>query len=210
MMWARLSKYSVPAVTAISLLAVASCSSRPDAPLVETQAVSHQSVLYLIGPGDSLNISVYGNPDLSSSVPVRPDGRISMPLVPDLLVSGLTPSQVADKVKVKISEYVKDAAVTVMVTTFKGALDQQIRVVGEAAKPQALQYTDGLTVLDAMIQVGGLTQFAAGNRTILIRHENGKDVEYRVRLDDLLRGGEMSANAPLRPGDTLVIPQSWF
>jgi len=165
---------------------------------------------YLIGPGDSLNIFVWRNPDLSTSVPVRPDGRITIPLVEDLQASGKTPSQLARDIEKVLSRYVKDPLVTVMVTGFVGPYSQQIRVVGEAAKPQALPYRDRMTLLDVMIAVGGLTEFAAGNRARLVRIVDGQQQILELRLDDLLKDGDISANIPMRPGDTLIIPESWF
>lgn len=169
---------------------------------------------YLIGPGDTLQITVRDNPDLSTSVSVRPDGRISMAFVRDLDVASKTPAQVADAIENVLSRQpgapLKTAVVTVVVTGFKGPYTQQIRVVGEAAKPQALQYRQGMTVLDAMIEVGGLTQYAAGNSTVLVRTVNGKEIKYYVRVGDLIRGGDISANVGLLPGDILIIPQSWF
>ena len=165
---------------------------------------------YLIGPGDSLSIFVWRNPDLSTSVPVRPDGRITIPLVEDLQASGKTPTQLARDIEKALAKYVKDPLVTVMVTGFVGPYSQQIRVVGEAAKPQALPYRDRMTLLDVMIAVGGLTEFAAGNRARLIRIVDGKQQVMELRLDDLLKDGDISANIPMLPGDTLIIPESWF
>lgn len=165
---------------------------------------------YLIGPGDSLNIFVWRNPDLSTSVPVRPDGRITIPLVEDLQASGKTPTQLARDIEKALAKYVKDPLVTVMVTGFVGPYSQQIRVVGEAAQPQALPYRDRMTLLDVMIAVGGLTEFAAGNRARLIRIVDGEQQVMELRLDDLLKDGDISANIPMLPGDTLIIPESWF
>ncbi len=165
---------------------------------------------YLIGPGDSLSIFVWRNPDLSMSVPVRPDGRITMPLVEDLQASGKTPSQLARDIERVLAKYVKDPLVTVIVTGFVGPYSQQVRVVGEATQPQALPYREHMTVLDVMIAVGGLTEFAAGNRARLIRVVDGKQQVIRLRLDDLLKDGDITANVPLLPGDTLIIPESWF
>ncbi len=165
---------------------------------------------YLIGPGDSLNIFVWRNPDLSTSVPVRPDGRITIPLVEDLQASGKTPTQLARDIEKALAKYVKDPLVTVMVTGFVGPYSQQIRVVGEATRPQALPYRDRMTLLDVMIAVGGLTEFAAGNRARLIRIVDGEQQVMELRLDDLLKDGDISANIPMLPGDTLIIPESWF
>ena len=169
-----------------------------------------EAPFYLIGPGDSLNIFVWRNPDLSTTVPVRPDGRITIPLVEDLPASGKTPSQLARDIERELAKYVKDPMVTVMVTGFVGPYSQQVRVVGEAAKPQALPYRANMTVLDVMIAVGGLTEFAAGNRARLVRMVDGHQQILELRLDDLLKEGDISANVPMMPGDTLIIPESWF
>ncbi len=169
-----------------------------------------EAPFYLIGPGDSLSIFVWRNPDLSTSVPVRPDGRITIPLVEDLPASGKTPSQLARDIERELAKYVKDPMVTVMVTGFVGPYSQQVRVVGEAARPQALPYRANMTVLDVMIAVGGLTEFAAGNRARLVRTVEGRQEVIELRLDDLLKDGDISANVAMMPGDTLIIPESWF
>ncbi len=171
---------------------------------------AEEAPFYLIGPGDSLNIFVWRNPDLSTSVPVRPDGRITIPLVEDLPASGKTPSQLARDIERELAKYVKDPMVTVMVTGFVGPYSQQVRVVGEAAQPQALPYRANMTVLDVMIAVGGLTEFAAGNRARLVRTVEGRQEIIELRLDDLLKDGDISANVAMMPGDTLIIPESWF
>jgi polysaccharide export outer membrane protein len=193
----------------LALLSVAACSSYDDAPHLE-QGASRPSPVYLIGPGDSLHVFVWGNPDLSETVPVRPDGQITLPLVPAMPIAGKTSVEVAAQIEDELKKYVKNPIVSVMITAFRGPYSQQVRVVGEAAKPQALQYNDGMTVLDVMIQVGGITQFAAGNRAILVRNEGGKETKYQVHLTDLLNDGDLSANVAVLPGDILVIPQSWF
>jgi len=176
----------------------------PVPPPVET------TPFYLIGPGDSLSIFVWRNPDLSTGVTVRPDGRVSFPLVEDLSVTGKTPSQVAREVEVNLGKYVRDPVVTVTVGGFVGPFSQQIRILGEAARPQALSYREHISLLDVMIQVGGLTQFASGNKTKIVRNIDGKQQEFRVRLDDLIKDGDISANVDLLPGDILIIPESWF
>lgn len=165
---------------------------------------------YLIGPGDNINIFVWRNTDLSTSVPVRPDGRVSIPLVEDLQVSGKTPTQLAREIEKALSAYVKDPLVTVIVTGFIGPFYQQVRVVGEAAKPQAIPYRENMTALDVVIAVGGLTEFASGNRTKIIRTVNNEQKEIRVYLDDLIKDGEIEANVDILPGDILIIPESWF
>lgn len=165
---------------------------------------------YIIGPGDNVNIFVWRNPEVSNSVPVRPDGKITTPLVEDLQASGKTPTELAREIEKVLATYIKDPSVTVIVTGFVGPYDQQIRVVGEAAKPQALPYKERMTLLDVMIAVGGLTEFAAGNRTTLVRRVNGEELEYQLRVDDLIQNGDMSANAYMLPGDILIVPESWF
>jgi polysaccharide export outer membrane protein len=165
---------------------------------------------YIIGPGDALKIFVWRNPDLSSDVPVRPDGRISIPLIDDIDCTGKTPTQLAAEIETRLKKFVTDPRVTVIVTSFYGAYEQQVRVVGEAAQPKAIPYKSHMTVLDAMIEVGGLTQFAAGNRATIVRRINGQETTINVHLADLLKDGDVTANMDLRPGDIIIIPQSFF
>lgn len=166
---------------------------------------------YVIGAGDQLGISVYRAPELSvPSLPVRPDGRISMPLIPDIVAAGKTPTQLGNELQEKLKEYVKDPIVTVMVTNFVGPFDRQVRVIGEAADPQAIPYRDHMTLLDVMIAVKGLTKYAAGNSAVIVRKINGKNENIQVHLSDLLKDGDINQNIEMRPGDTLIIPQSWF
>jgi polysaccharide export outer membrane protein len=164
---------------------------------------------YLIGPGDILSVIVWRNPDLSMSVPVRPDGKMSLPLVEDLVAAGKDSTVLAREVERALSKYVRDPVVTIVVTQFGGASSEQVRVVGQAAKPQALPYRESMTLLDVMIAVGGITEFADGNRSNILRTSEGNKL-YRVRLDDLLRKGDISANVAVKPGDVLIIPESWF
>jgi polysaccharide export outer membrane protein len=165
---------------------------------------------YVIGPGDQLQISVWKNPELSTAVPVRPDGRISTPLVTDVVAAGRTPEELGHDIEARLKKYVSDPIVTVIVSSFVGPYSQQVRIVGEASQPKALPYLAHMTVLDAMIASGGLTPFASGNRAKLIRKVNGKDVSTTLRLSDLLKDGDLSANTELQPGDTIIIPQSFF
>ena len=169
-----------------------------------------QNTDYLIGPGDSLEIFVWRNPEVSRTVPVRPDGKISTPLVEDLVAAGKTPTQLARDIERELAKYLKEPLVTIIVANFVGPFSQQIRVVGEAAKPQVLAYRENLSALDVMIAVGGLTEFAAGNDARLIRTVNGEQQQFGVRLDDLVRYGDISANVQMLPGDILIIPESWF
>jgi polysaccharide export outer membrane protein len=164
---------------------------------------------YVIGAGDNLNIIVWRNPELSLSVPVRPDGKVSAPLVDELLAQGKTSSEVARDIEKKLSTYVRDPVVTVIVTSFVGPYSEQIRVVGEAAKPQFLPFKQKMTLLDVMIAVGGLTDFADGNGASILRSADGNK-QYAVRLKDLIKRGDVSANVEMRPGDILIIPQSFF
>ena len=165
---------------------------------------------YIIGPGDSVNIFVWRNPEVSTTVTVRPDGLISTPLVEDVAASGKTPTQLARELEKVLGTYIKDPLVTVIVGGFNGRTDEQIRVVGEATQPRALPYSVDMTLLDVMIAVGGLTDFAAGNQTVLTRRIEGKQVNTIVRLEDLVRDGDISANVDMRPGDILIIPEAWF
>ncbi len=165
---------------------------------------------YIVGPGDSLNIFVWRNPELSQNVTVRPDGRISSPLVEDLLASGKTPNQLAREIETELSRYIRDPLVTVIVGNSEGVFETQVRVVGEATAPQALPYRANMTILDVMISVGGLTDFAAGNRAKVVRTIGGRQLEMGVRLEDLIRDGDMSENVRMAPGDIVVIPEAWF
>lgn len=164
---------------------------------------------YVVGPGDTLNIIVWRNPELSQVVPVRPDGQVSTPLIDGLVAQGKTSAQIARDVEKELGKYVRDPVVTVIVTNFVGPYSEQIRVVGEAAKPQFLPYKQKMTVLDVMIAAGGLTDFADGNRATLVRSAEGNK-RYKVRLDDLIKRGDIGANVDVLPGDILIIPQGWF
>ena len=166
---------------------------------------------YLIGPGDALSVFVYQSPQLSvGSLIVRPDGRISMPLIPDIVAAGKTPTQLSKDIEGRLKEYIKEPNVSVIVNGFQGPLNRQIRVIGEATEPVAIPYRDGMTVLDVMIQTKGLTRYAAGNRAIIERDVAGKRQEIRVRLSDLIKDGDIDQNIAMLPGDTLIIPQSYF
>ena len=164
---------------------------------------------YVVGAGDTLNIIVWRNPELSLSVPVRPDGKVSTPLVDELVAQGKTSVEIARDVEKALSKLVRDPVVTIIVTSFVGPYSEQIRVVGEAAKPQSLPYKLKMTVLDVMISVGGLTDFADGNGASITRASEG-DKRYSVRLKDLIKRGDISANVEMKPGDILIIPQGWF
>jgi len=164
---------------------------------------------YVIGTSDSVQVIVWRNPELSMSVPVRPDGRLTMPLVEDLPALGRTPTELARDIEKELAKYVRDPMVTVIVSGASSPFSEQIRILGEAAKPQAIPYRQNMTILDVMITVGGLTDFADGNKTVLVRGaEQGK--MYTVRINDLIKRGDISANVDMKPGDVLIIPQSWF
>jgi polysaccharide export outer membrane protein len=165
---------------------------------------------YIIGPGDNMEIFVWGNAELSTSAVVRPDGKMSTRLVETIEASGRTPSQLARDIEEIYSEYVKHPVVTVIVNGFAGVPTQQVRVVGEATNPIGIPFRKHMTLLDLMIAVGGITDFAAGNQSVLVRNEDGRLVSYNVRIDDLIRDGDIGANLALHPGDILIIPESWF
>jgi len=198
-------------VFALAIVMVACGSSRPAYKATDVpRGASGESSEYLIGPGDSLQIFVWDHPDLSTGVQVRPDGRISTPLVEDLQAAGRSSTQLARDIEGVLKEYVRTPVVTVIMQGFVGEQAQQIRVVGQAAAPQALQYKQGMTVLDVMIAVGGLSEFAAGNRAKIVRKTADGEVDIKLRLHDLINEGDLEQNIDMLPGDTLVIPQSFF
>lgn len=193
----------------IVLVALLGCAGGGQSPGLASAENASKS-MYRIGPGDQLRIFVWGNPDLSTNVAVRPDGLITTPLVEDVEASGKTPTQLARDMEQRLATYIKSPTVTVTVLEFVGRYTEQIRVVGEAVKPQSLPYRDQMTLLDVMIAVGGLTEFAAGNRAQLIRTIDGKQKQFRLQLDDLIKHGDISANIKMQPGDVLIIPEAWF
>ena len=194
-------------VKAWPALLLAGCAHRLPLPPEEPPAPQGE---YLIGAGDVVNINVWRNPEVSASVPVRPDGKITTPLVEDLQAAGKTSTQLARDVEKALEKYIQQPMATVIVTSFVGPYNQQIRVIGQAAKPQALAYRQGMSLMDVLIAVGGVTDFAAGNKANIIRTVNGTRQSVPVRLQDLLRDGDISANVAVQPGDVLVIPESWF
>jgi polysaccharide biosynthesis/export protein len=203
----RVARYGLMILTGAIVMGCASFSapSYPPAPA----AAATPDYNYIVGPGDSLNIIVWRNPELSLTVPVRPDGKVTTPLVDELVAQGKTSSEIARDVEKALGKYVRDPIVTVIVTGFVGPYSEQIRVVGEAAKPQFLPYKQKMTLLDVMIAVGGLTDFADGNGASILRASEG-DKRYGVRIKDLIKRGDLSANVEMKPGDVLVIPQGWF
>ena len=192
------------------ILSLAACAVFGDDTGYAPQTVEKSQGGYLIGAGDSLQVFVWRSPELSANVKVRPDGRISLPLVEDMPSAGKSPTQLARDIEQVLAKYVQQPVVSVIVSDFVGPFDQQVRVVGEAAKPQAIPYRSQMTLLDLMIAVGGMTDFAAGNRAVLVRRAGDDRQSFRVRLSDLMRDGDVSANVQVAPGDILIIPQSWF
>ncbi|HVY07568.1 MAG TPA: XrtA/PEP-CTERM system exopolysaccharide export protein [Burkholderiales bacterium] len=189
-------------------IALGGCSTAY--PPMARQGAGGSDTPYLIGPGDIVNVVVWRNADLSMNIPVRPDGKISTPLVEDLQASGKTATQLARDIEKVLAKYIQSPVVTVVITAFSGPYSQQVRVIGEAAKPQALAYRENMTLLDVMIAVGGITDFADGNNASILRSGGGKTQRFGVRLIDLVRRGDLSADVAMRPGDILVIPQSFF
>jgi len=209
--WTLAAKIRRPfaALVAGSLLAfVAGCGvfhAYPDAPV----SADTPDRLYKIGPLDTLNVVVWRNPDLSVNVTVRPDGRISIPLVEDVVAAGRNPADLSREIEKSLAKFIRDPVVTVIVSGFQGMSNEQIRIVGEASKPQSVPYRQNTTLLDVMIQAGGLTDFADGNGAVLVRgSEQGK--QYSIRLKDLLKRGDISANVDMKPGDIIIVPQSWY
>lgn len=205
----KVSKWLKLIVSAFAALALFGCATTSDmsAPSSTPQAAAHD---YLIGPGDTVNIIVWRNPEVSMSIPVRPDGKITTPLVEDLGAIGKTSTELARDIEKALAKFIQQPVVTVIVTAFAGPYEEQIRVIGQAAKPQALAYRQGMSLMDVLIAVGGITEFASGNKANIIRMVDGKQLKLNVRLNDLIKDGDISANVPVRPGDVLVIPQSFF
>ncbi len=200
--------YLLLLIVTAGVLLLCSCST---APVVNgANAAPKTTERYIIGPGDSLNIFVRDNPNLSTTVPVRPDGRISIPLVQSITAAGKTPDQLAGDLEKSLSRYIRSPLVTVIVKRFVGAYSQQVRVVGQATTPKSVPYRSGMTLLDVMIDVGGLTKFASGNSAKIIRHlHDGKEQTIPVRIGDLMNG-TIKDNVVMRPGDILIIPESFF
>lgn len=197
------------ALAAACSLALAGCATKAPAPSAAAMAQAAPAD-YLIGPGDAVNIIVWRNPEVSMSVPVRPDGKITTPLVEDLPAAGKTSTELARDIEKALAKFIQQPVVTVVVTGFVGNYGEQIRVIGQAAKPQALAYRRDMSLMDVLIAVGGVTEFASGNKASIIRNVDGRQEKLNVRLDDLIKEGDISANMPMRPGDILVIPESFF
>ncbi len=202
-----------PVLAAVLLSGCAGGGGRPELPPASAQAGRETpSEEYIIGPMDQLNIFVWRNAELSTKVQVRPDGRITVPLINDMPAVGKTPAMLADDLKYALGEYIKDPIVSVIVENFSGTYSQQVRVVGATEKPASIPYRANMTALDAMIAVGGLSEFASGNRARLVRVDkaSGRQREFKVRLGDLLKNGDITANVKLEPGDVIIVPQSMF
>ncbi|WOJ98272.1 polysaccharide export protein [Congregibacter brevis] len=200
----------VARVTGATIFAflVTACGGSPTVPMGER--FNEPDYSYVVGPGDVMEIFVWGNEELSTSAIVRPDGKFTTRLVEDLPASGKTPTELARAIEVAYAEYVRQPVVSVIVNGFVGVPEQQVRVVGEATEPKGVPYTQHMTLLDLMIAVGGMTEFAAGNKSVLVRNSSGQQTSYGLRLDDLLRDGDISANLVLMPGDIVIISESWF
>ena len=208
-----LRRFILLVLTTALVAACASRSSAPELPSASFVAMSEgPGEEYIIGPLDELTVFVWRNPELGAKVQVRPDGRITTPLITDMAAVGKTPTQLADDIKLRLTEYIQDPIVSVIVNNFAGTFSQQVRIVGATEKPASIPYRANMTLLDAIIAVGGLSEYAAGNRAKLIRFDraNGEQTEYPLRLGDLLRKGDSEANVMLSPGDVIIIPESMF
>jgi polysaccharide export outer membrane protein len=210
-------KYCSVIVIAVAVLLAEGCFRGPEYPILPpssrygSKTANPDKFEYLIAPGDSLGIFVWRNPEVSQNVEVRPDGMISTPLVEDLPASGKTPAELARDIEAVLAAYIREPVVTVIVQGGGvGLYSEQIRVIGEAANPMALPYQEDMTLLDVMIVVGGVTEFAAGNKATILRVDDGKPKQFAVYLDDLLKDGDIYANVDMLPGDVLIIPESWF
>ncbi len=204
--------FALIAALAVLTASLAGCAGRkPKHPeLPEATGDAQYATRYRIAPGDTVQIFVWRNPEVSTSVPVRPDGLVSAPLLEELPAAGKTPAELARDIEQELATYLRDPLVTVIVNGFVGTYREQIRVLGEASTPKSLLYQDSMTLLDVMIAVGGLTDFADGNNATLVRIVDGKQEQYRLRIDDLIRTGDIAANVDVRPGDVIIIPEAWF
>lgn len=197
-------------IIAAQVLTGCSSTTLPTATIHSSNTKDINSYRYLIGAGDVLNIFVWRNPEVSGTFTVRPDGMITTSLVEDIPVTGKTPTEVARSIEEILSTYLREPVVTVTVNNFVGPFSEQIRVIGEAAEPQAINYTQHMTLLDVMIVVGGLTEFANGNDAVVVRIEDGVQKQYDIFIEDLIKDGDIQANVDLLPGDIIIIPEAWF
>jgi polysaccharide export outer membrane protein len=207
-------KISVSALACLlGLLGAVAVVAQAQTPAAQAPAAQSaqaaQSPDYIIGPGDEIEVFVWQNPELSVTVPVRPDGKISTPLDEDMVAVGKTPSHLGHDIEMKLSEYVRSPHVNVIVLR-PDSVFSQVKVIGQVAHPQAIAYRQGMTVLDAVLAVGGLTEYAAGNRSRIVRTVDGQEKDIPLRLNALVNGGDMAQNLPLKPGDVLVVPESRF
>lgn len=200
---------ALPLVVLSLPLVLAACASS-QSQIANDQRFPDQDYSYVVGPGDMMEIFVWGNEELTTKGIVRPDGKLTTRLVEDLEASGKTSTQLARDIEKAYAEYVKHPVVSVIVNDFVGLPEQQVRVVGEAGEPRSVPYRKHMTLLDLMIDVGGMTEYASGNKSVLIRTENGVQNSYGLLLDDLLKDGDISANLNLMPGDIIIISESWF
>jgi polysaccharide export outer membrane protein len=196
--------------TVVTVLGCSSNSKLPEATIHPSLTSDINDYRYLIGPGDSVNIFVWRNPELSGSFSVRPDGMITTKLIEDIEVTGRTPTQLARELEEKLSVYINNPRVSVTIGGYVGPFSEQVRVIGEATNPKAVNYKENMTLLDLMISVGGITEFANGNNTQLIRTVDGRQKTYRIFIDDLIRDGDISKNVDILPGDIIIIPEAWF
>jgi polysaccharide export outer membrane protein len=197
-------------ITFVILSGCSSVNTLPTASIHSSETKDISSYKYLIGAGDTLNIFVWRNPEVSGSFTVRPDGMITTSLVEDIPVSGKTPTELAREIETILGTYLRDPIVTVTVNGFVGPFSEQIRIIGEASNPQAINYKQNMTLLDVMIAVGGVTEFANGNKAILVRIEDGQQRQYNIYIDDLIKNGDIIANVDMLPGDIIIIPETWF
>ncbi len=210
----KTSKIALSNLMFLIILSTLGCTSNsdrlPTATTYPSITSSVEDYQYLIGPGDLVSIFVWRNPDISGSYTVRPDGKVTTSLVEDIDVSGKTPTALARHLEKELGKYINNPRVTVSVSGFQGPLYEQVRVIGEATNPSAINYTEKMTLLDLMISVGGLTQFASGNSAKLVRVVEGVQKTFEIRIDDLIRYGDIEQNIDILPGDIIIIPEAWF
>lgn len=210
----KISKITLSKLIFLPIIILSGCSSNngqlPPATTYPSITTSVEDYQYLIGPGDTVSIFVWRNPDISGSFIVRPDGKVTTSLVEDIPVTGKTPTMLAREVEEQLSKYINNPRVTVSVNNFNGPLSEQVRVIGEATNPKAINYVEKMTMLDLMIAVGGLTDFASGNNAKLVRIINGAQKTFTVKIDDLIKNGDIRQNIDILPGDILIIPEAWF
>ncbi len=194
----------------LSMFCLSACGSTPPRLDTTLSASASETGEYLIGPGDTLDVFVWGQPELSVTVPVRPDGRVSTPLIDDLVAVGKTPTQLAAEMQDRLAEYLRSPEVNVIVQEFVGTPGSQVRVLGQVAEPGSVPFRERMTLLDVMIEAGGLTEFAAGNRARLVRVTEGVSEEFRLRVDDLVNKGRIEENILMQPGDIVIVPEAFF